>query len=691
MLTNLLTIFFLPLLSFVILIFFGKRLPRKGDWVGNGALFIALILSIIAFWGVFSRSDPNYKEMFTWNWFNFGDVTFPMGILFDNLTAIMLVVVTLVSFCSHFFSIEYMHGDAKYSRYFAYLGLFTFSMLGLILCDNLLALYIFWELVGLTSYLLIGFWFEKKSAADAGKKAFLTTRVGDVGMFIGILIIFTQIGSFRYEDVFAAVADGRLDGTLLTIAGVCLFAGAVGKSAQFPLHIWLPDAMEGPTPVSALIHAATMVAAGVYLVGRLFLVFTPDALLVIAYIGGITAFFAATIAIVINDIKRVLAFSTISQLAYMMLGLGVGGYVAGLFHLTTHAFFKALLFLGSGSVIHALHTQDIREMGGLRKKMPVTFITFLFGTLALSGIWPFAGFFSKDAILGEALSFGMESGHIILFILALVGAGMTAFYMFRLIFKTFTGEPRDIEKYNHAHESGYAMLIPLVLLAFLALTAGWGGWFQKLMKEPTLEAYATTQQIPVDSYSQFESSTEEFAINTSSATVANVAASESTMQEGGVEEEHHDSAHTIAMVLSIVFALSGIGLSYLTYYKGTISAEKITEKIKPLHNLLSNKYYIDEIYSFLIIRPLLRGIQFLRSFDLGIIDGAVNGSAWLTRTISFFSGIADLRWVDGIVNAVANVILGAGSNLRKTQTGRIQNYLLGALGAVIIIMIIRLL
>ncbi|MBU1949425.1 MAG: NADH-quinone oxidoreductase subunit L, partial [Candidatus Eisenbacteria bacterium] len=330
----------------------------------------------------------------SWGWIHLNDLQVAMGFLVDNLTIVMLMVVTVVSTLVHLYSIGYMHGDERYGRYFGYLGLFTFSMLGIVLCDNLIALYVFWELVGLSSYLLIGFWYEKDSASDAGKKAFLTTRIGDVFMFIGIMIIYSSLGTFNFHEIFNAVAHGAISGTRLTVAGMFLFGGAVGKSAQFPLHVWLPDAMEGPTPVSALIHAATMVAAGVYMVGRLFPMLTPDALLLVAYIGLVTAMLGATVAIVQTDIKKALAYSTISQLGYMIAALGVGGMVAGLFHLMTHAYFKSLLFLGSGSVIHALHTQEMPEMGGLRKKMPITFWTFLIATIAISGIPPFSGFFS---------------------------------------------------------------------------------------------------------------------------------------------------------------------------------------------------------------------------------------------------------------------------------------------------------
>ena len=479
---------FLPLLSFFINIAVGKRLPRKGDWLCLGTIAIGLAMSIGIFYEVFRAYDPNFRYHVVFPWLTVGDrALFNTGILIDNVTAVMLLVVTIVSTLVHLFSIGYMHGDPRYSRYFAYLSIFSFSMLGLVLAESFLFIYIFWELVGLSSYLLIGFWFEKKSASDAGKKAFIVNRVGDFGFLIGILIIYATCGVLGYDQVFLAIGEGKLSGTLLTLAGIGVFCGAIGKSAQFPLHVWLPDAMEGPTPVSALIHAATMVAAGVYLVGRVYPMFTPDAFLFIACIGLITLFLTATIALAQNDIKKVLAYSTCSQLGYMIMGLGVGGYTAGLAHLATHAAFKACLFLGSGSVIHAVHSQDIQEMGGLRKKMPITFVTFLIATLAISGVPGFSGFYSKDMILGAALEFGMKSAnplHMIFFIGALFTAGLTAFYMFRLVILTFFGAPKDHHKFDHAHESPPSMWVPLVILAGLSFSFWYSGWFGTLIQKP---------------------------------------------------------------------------------------------------------------------------------------------------------------------------------------------------------------
>jgi NADH-quinone oxidoreductase subunit L len=472
----------LPLAAFVIQIFFGKRLPRKGDWVSITAVGITLCLAIAMFVMMLFLYEPGAKVEKSFEWFNLGQLSVKIGVLIDNVTVIMLLVVALVSGLVHLYSVGYMKDDPRYSRYFGYLSLFTFSMNGIILSNNLLSIYMFWELVGLSSYLLIGFWFEKDSAADASKKAFLVNRVGDIGMFIGIMLFFTATGSFLFSDIFAGVAAGALPLPVLTVAGLCLFAGAIGKSAQVPLHVWLPDAMEGPTPVSALIHAATMVAAGVYLTFRMFPLFTPEALTVIAYVGGITAIFAAIIAVTQNDIKRVLAYSTVSQLGYMVMAIGTGAYVAGFFHLTTHAAFKAALFLCSGSVIHAMHhayhklgdhdsdPQDMRNMGGMKSKMKITFLTMFMATLALSGVPFMSGFLSKDAILAGTLSFATH--HPEHFLLPLFGFGaalLTAFYMFRLIFMTFYGKPAKQEVLDNIHESPATMTTPLIVLATLSI------------------------------------------------------------------------------------------------------------------------------------------------------------------------------------------------------------------------------
>jgi len=661
MTTNALIILLLPLFGFVIQIFIGKRLPKQGAWLPTGAIMLSFLLSVPILAQAIAEYQPNnILAQAQWNWISFGPVNVSFGILIDNLTAIMLIVVTLISSLVHLYSIGYMHGDARYSRYFAYLGLFTFSMLGLILVDNFFGIYVFWELVGLSSYLLIGFWFEKDSAANAGKKAFITNRVGDVGMFAAILILFSTLGTFNFHDVFRAIADGQLSGTLLTVTGMLLFMGAIGKSAQFPLHVWLPDAMEGPTPVSALIHAATMVAAGVYMVGRTFVMFTPDALLFIAYIGTITAFLGATIAIVQKDIKRVLAYSTISQLGYMMVALGTGGQSTGLFHLTTHAFFKACLFLGSGSVIHAVHSQDMDDMGGLKQKMPITFWTFLIATLALSGVPPLSGFFSKDAILASALEFGMlNPQHMVIFVVMLLSAGITAFYMFRLIFMTFLGEPKVKEKFDHAHESPWTMTVPLIVLAALSVGTIWWGWFEQLLQTPKLADFASSSM---------------------------------HVAEEAVSHQHHDvahTAHTIAMFTSIPVALLGILFAAVVYHWKKISAEAWGSRLRPVYNLLWNKYYFDELYGATVIAGTLAFSRLSALFDMRVIDGVVNGVARGVARLSSWNGSFDLRIVDGLVNLVGNTIRYFGARMGELQTGKIQNYILMALFAVILLFIIQ--
>ncbi|MCW5553524.1 MAG: NADH-quinone oxidoreductase subunit L [Verrucomicrobiae bacterium] len=454
-------ILFLPLLAAGIITLFTLRNKPVSATLSIGAICtgFALTLALIKFGGWDARE-------LSVNWLSIGDLTVDFGLKLDALSLMMLLVVTGVGGAIHIYSLGYMRDDPGFSRFFACLSLFTFSMLGIVLANNFLQMFIFWELVGVSSYLLIGFWFEKASAADAAKKAFITNRLGDFGFMLGILIIFATLGSLNFAKLESNDAIATLGG-MATLGGLLIFCGAVGKSAQFPLHVWLPDAMEGPTPVSALIHAATMVAAGVYMLCRVFFIFTPDALTVIAWIGGFTALLAALIAVQQNDIKRILAYSTLSQLGYMVMGVGLHSPEAGMFHLTTHAFFKALLFLGAGSVIIALHhEQDIWKMGGLRKKMPVTFWTFMVGTLALAGVWPLSGFFSKDAILAAA-----HEHNLLLFGLGVAVAALTTFYMFRLVFVAFLGSERTPEA-GHAHESPGVVVWPLRILAVASVIGG---------------------------------------------------------------------------------------------------------------------------------------------------------------------------------------------------------------------------
>ncbi|MFA6147535.1 MAG: NADH-quinone oxidoreductase subunit L [bacterium] len=717
----------LPLASFFINIAIGKRLPRKGDWLSLATILAGLVMSIGIFLEVFAAYDPNFKYHVVTPWLTVGDrFTLNVGVLVDNITAVMLLVVTGVSTLVHLFSIGYMHGDPRYNRFFAYLSIFSFSMLGLVLSESFFFIYVFWELVGLSSYLLIGFWFEKKSAADACKKAFVANRVGDFGFLIGTLIIFVACGGvLGYDQVFQAIGEGKLSGTLLTIAGIGIFCGAIGKSAQFPLHVWLPDAMEGPTPVSALIHAATMVAAGVYLVGRVYPIFTPDAFLFIAYIGFITLFIAATIALTQNDIKKVLAYSTISQLGFMIMGLGVGGFTAGLAHLTTHAAFKACLFLGSGSVIHAVHSQDLREMGALRKKMPITFITFLIATLAIAGVPGFSGFFSKDMILGAALEFGMKNPqHYILFFGALFTAGMTAFYMFRLVIMAFFGEPKDHHKYDHAHESPPNMWVPLVILAILSFSFWFKspfvakGWFQTLITKPatvanlvkapalpappaSLEHAAVTA--PGASHGAAPAGAEESQAPSAHGTPASGEPSHAavpaahgepaggTAHAGAAEHDAHIAhiAHLYAMYSSVVVGTLGIFLAFVVYFFGWIDPARVANSVKPLYNFLLNKWYFDELYEKTVIggsKSLANGLAW---FDLHVVDGLVNLVAQLGVFLAYLVGKFDNYVVDGAVNGVASATIGSGSILRRVQTGKLYHYVFVLAGGALVIFLIK--
>ncbi len=659
----------LPLAAFVIQIFFGRWLPRKGDWVPTTAMGFALVLAVGFFlkaMGIFdptlyiqSSNPPPGETGLSLAWL-FGNA--PSGapnivfsVLFDNLTAVMLVVVTGVSFLVHVYSIGYMEGDKRYGRFFAYLALFSFSMLGLVLSGNLLFLMVFWELVGLTSYLLIGFWFEKPSAAHAGFKAFITTRIGDVGMLLGFLIIFKHFQTLDIVTIFQKLGETTGDFQhwpgWVTAAGLLVFCGAVGKSAQFPLHIWLPDAMEGPTPVSALIHAATMVAAGVYLVGRFYLFFSPSALLVIAMVGSFTALFAAVIGVCQWDIKRVLAYSTVSQLGYMIAALGCGAYSAGLMHLMTHAWFKAGLFLQSGSVIIGMHhEQDMRHMGGLRKKMPITFWTMLICTLALCGIPLFAGFYSKDAIIAGAMHAAAHGGPALWLwyfpaIALVVAAGLTSFYMFRLIFLTFYGEPRS-EHAEHAHETPWTMTVPLMVLAALALFSaspwifngdvlGHHLWFPHVVAHPE-----------------------------------KVEAGRLVVEKAA--EEHG----VLPLVMSILVALGGIFLAWAFYYKKWLSAEEWARKMGWFYKAVYNKFYVDEFVMKFIVRPVVFHWNVAcAAFDKYVIDGIVNAVGRGGVEASEGSGWFDKYVIDGIVNAVGFTVQVFGGIARLFQTGFLDQYL----------------
>lgn len=563
-----------PLASFVFLLIFGKRLKESSAYVGMLMTFASLIFALLALFDRFS--SPTYKAETVW--LSIGDLQLTAGFEVNQLNALMLVVVSLVSFLVHMYSKGYMHGDDRFHIFYAYLGLFTFAMLGLVVSPNLLQTYIFWELVGLGSFLLIGFYFYKEEAKAAAKKAFIMTRIGDVGLLIGMILLFWQVGSLEYDEIFLAVEEGTISAGMITLTALLIFVGAVGKSGQFPLHSWLPDAMEGPTPVSALIHAATMVAAGVYLVAALFPLFSASetALLTVAVIGAFTAIFAASIGLVQKDIKRVLAYSTVSQLGYMMLALGSAGYVAGVFHLTTHAFFKALLFLAAGSVIHAIATQNIEKMGGLWKKLPLTAPLFLIGTMAISGVPLFSGFFSKDEILIAAWA----NGYTFLFWLAVIAAFFTAFYMFRLFFMVFTGESRSDVK--DVKESPGVMTFPMIILGILAIFAGYINtpWFGTFLGDWLVDGNAALGQA------------------------------------------HIEGPAWIMYVVTAI-SLAGILFAWLIYGKGSIRRDWLTAKAPALYNILYNKYYVDEFYQVTVVKATNLIAHIVRFVEVYIVGGAV--------------------------------------------------------------------
>ncbi|NOX38695.1 MAG: NADH-quinone oxidoreductase subunit L [Calditrichaeota bacterium] len=602
----------LPLAGAIINGLFGRVLKEKAGIIASLAVLGSFVLSVKAF--LLVRQGITFDGNL-FDWIVAGDFHTSFGVLVDPLSVVMMLIVTGVGFLIHVYSNGYMHDDPGIARYFAYLNLFIFSMLMLVMGNNLLLLYLGWEGVGLCSYLLIGFWYQKPSAAKAGLKAFITNRVGDFGFAIGIFIIFKTIGTIYYAQIFEQT-EALLASGVLTAATLLLFVGAVGKSAQFPLYVWLPDAMEGPTPVSALIHAATMVTAGVYMVARFSPLFSLSevAMAVVVAIGTFTALFAATMALVNNDIKRVLAYSTISQLGYMFIGVGVGAYAAGIFHLMTHAFFKALLFLGAGSVMHALANEtNIQKMGGLYPKIKTTAITFIVAWLAISGIPPLSGFFSKDEILAKAFAY-----HPLVWALGTLGALLTAFYMSRLVFLTFFGKSRvEPEVEHHIHESPPVMTIPLMILAVLAAIGGFVGIPEVLGGHNHFEKFLA----PV-----FEQA-----------------------------EEHIHLAHPshaveyALMGTSILMALAGIVLAYLMYIKGSISPVKMAQRFQGLYRLLYNKYYVDEIYQKFIINPLIAFSRWLWHFvDEGIVDG--------------------------LVNLAGRLMILFGLLLRRVQTGYVQNY-----------------
>ncbi len=682
----------LPLVGFAVLVFRGRRIgePRSG-YLAAGLMLTAATISLVCAIRWVS-GHPDSMNVST-PWLRLGAQWINFGVHIDSLTIVMFTMVTVVASAIFVYSIGYMHGDPRFPRFFTYLSLFGFSMLGLVLADSLIGLFIFWELVGLCSYFLIGFWFEKTSASNAAKKAFIVNRVGDCLFLIGIATMLGTTGVVSLEGVFSQVRQGAFagHGALLTFAGICLFFGAVGKSAQFPLHVWLPDAMEGPTPVSALIHAATMVAAGVYLVGRIFPLLTPTALLFVAYIGAITLIGSALIAIVMTDIKRVLAYSTISQLGYMILALGVGGWVAGLFHLITHACFKALLFLGSGSVIHGCHgEQDIRKMGRLHHKMPITSLTFLVGTLAIAGVPLLSGFYSKDAILASVLGFSWtHRAHWILFILPALAAALTAFYMMRLYLLTFHTTARDEHVHEHAHESPRMMWAPLVVLATLSICIG---WFGRLPERSSLGNGQYEYKDGRGLVGLIAEAQPRWAISWQMQEEGHVSSPGVSKAEADAELAHEEHAfHTMATIIATCAMLAGVFMAWLVYSRGVISPAKAAQVLAPVHKLLWNKFYFDELYRATFVAGVLMLASFGKWFDRVVLDGLADGSArWIAR-LAFFSGLTlDNRGVDGLVNGAARLALAGGNLARKGQTGRVRNYILALTtgGAVVVVVFI---
>jgi NADH-quinone oxidoreductase subunit L len=628
--------------------------------IGSVSLsFLAVLELIREFAQLPADQIPWVKDYFTWLTAGSFHINFSLQV--DQLTIVMLLVVTFVSTLVHIYSTGYMAHEGGYYRFFSYLNLFVFFMLTLVLASNLIVMFVGWEGVGLCSYLLIGFWFLKQSAIAAGKKAFITTRLGDTAFTIGILLAFWTFSSLNFSDMFKSIvqmpSDTIAHAGVLTIIAILLFIGAIGKSAQIPLYVWLPDAMEGPTPVSALIHAATMVTAGVYMVARMHPLFSraPIAMLVVAIVGAATAFYAATIGLVQTDIKKVLAYSTVSQLGYMFLGCGVGAYAAGIFHLMTHAFFKGLLFLAAGSVIHAMGgEQDMRNMGGLRKQIPITYWTMLIGTIAIAGIPGFSGFFSKDEIL-DATGSGPHK-NLVLWLLGLVGAGLTSFYMFRLIFLTFFGKERFDHHKVHVHESPKSMTVPLILLAILSLGGGWmaaphlmGGTdhFESFL-HPVFAAYA-----PQDAGLE------------QGASLAGGA--------GAAGEIQSNPAMELVYAITgppVIVAVVGLFLAWWFYIRKPELPEKLAKSLHAPYIILYNKYYLDEIYNALFVAPLLFISKYIlwHVVDEGIIDGVVNGTATAAR--------------------------GAGGKLRQLQSGNARSYatwvVVGAVGfAVLLLALLR--
>ncbi len=635
---------------------------RAISLIACGSVGIAFFFALVAFFQLL-RLEPEHRFLLDglWRWVHIGNLSVDLAFWLDPLSAVMVLVVTGIGGIIHIYSVGYMHEEESYWRYFAFLNLFTASMLILVLADNLLLMFVGWEGVGLCSYALIGFWYRDHANTTAGNKAFIVNRIGDAGFILGIFLLFWSLEKLDQGSVVFRVIAQHVEGlqgmnlwglSVTTLAALFLFIGAVGKSAQIPLYVWLPDAMAGPTPVSALIHAATMVTAGVYMMARMHFLYalSPIALGVVATIGALTAFFAATIGLAQNDIKRVLAYSTVSQLGYMVLGVGVGAFGAAIFHLMTHAFFKACLFLGSGSVIHALGgEQDMRKMGGLKDKMPYTFWTFLIATLAIAGIPPLAGFFSKDEILWKTFA----GGHVFLWWIGFAGAGLTAFYMFRQVFMVFFGECRaDPHTREHLHESPPVMTYPLIVLAAGSVLSGLLGVPAALGGGNRFERWL-----------------------------------EPVWASGHSPAAHH-AAHSLSleyllMVASVGIAACGIFLAYAIYERRVLVPETFSSVAGGLlYKLVYNKYYVDEIYQATFIRWTLFLSWLGASFDRYVIDFIVDGLAKLTAWISSLNGLFDNWVIDGLVNVLADTTIAVGNRLRQVQTGNINVYLYVIAGAV---------
>ena len=700
-------IFLFPFTAFVAGAFLVKKFEKLVVILSTVAIFSSFLLALSIFWDFFFEKFS--RDYFVHRYFNWFDLStsrmgfkVDLGIYIDNMTAIMLLMVTGIAFLIHVFSTWYMASDKKYGKFFVYLSLFTSAMIGLVLSDNLLSLFIFWEIMGFCSYSLIGFYHQKERAGEASLKAFMTTRIGDVIFLLGIVSIWLAVGSVNYPDIYAAIANGSLEGLvvtfigipLVTFAGFCIFCGTIGKSAQFPLQVWLPDAMMGPTPCSALIHAATMVAAGVYLSLRMYPLMEAGGLMpFIAFIGGVTALGAATIALIQTDLKAVLAYSTISQLGYMVLGIGVGAYNASFMHLITHAVFKACLFLSAGSVIHSLydpqtheHVQEMSRMGGLRKKLPFTFIAMLACTLAITGVPLFSGFVSKDRILGDALFAAMFNPvYAIPYLMGALGAGLTAFYMFRMMFFTFWGEPKDQGVYDYCHTEKFKWNRNLPLLLLAVFTLGWffsgsftGQGFIKFAGEKYEWFKILVVKPEPSSFVQHTKKSWGFRDNRES--IDHPRASYGNFDYGLSKEREHQlhSAHVISAIVSCIIAFLGIFFAFLFYFSKSLDPAKVARKMTGAYRVLQNKYYMDDLYIKVFIKRWFLGLSgFLARVDLDFYDRyVIDGWQYVLKVCYRASDIFDYYvidriWVDGVAKFVG-IVLNRG--LRIILVSRVQFY-----------------